>query len=108
MNSTFSESISDRFGAITATEVIEHMENPRHFLRQCRKLLKAGGKIFISTPNIDGTMAKAYYVRTGNFWMFSDEYYNSVGHITPISKWLLLKSLEEAGFRVSKVDSFAD
>jgi hypothetical protein len=83
------------------------MENPRHFLRQCRLLLKEGGKIFITTPNIDSMMAKAYYVRTGTFWMFSDDYYHSVGHITPVSKWLLSKSLEETGFRVSETGSFA-
>ncbi len=108
LNSDFSETIPGKFDAISATEIIEHLDNPRHFLLQCRKLLKDSGKIFITTPNIDSPMAKAYYVRTGTFWMFSDEYYNGVGHITPISRWLLLKALGEVGFQVLRVDSLAD
>jgi 2-polyprenyl-3-methyl-5-hydroxy-6-metoxy-1,4-benzoquinol methylase len=108
LNSNFSEVFPDKFDAITATEIIEHVENPRHFLRQCRNLLNDGGKIFITTPNIDSPMARAFYVRTGNFWLFTDRLYHSVGHITPVSKWVLLKAMDEAGFQVLKVESLAD
>jgi cyclopropane fatty-acyl-phospholipid synthase-like methyltransferase len=108
LNSDFSKVFSDKFDAISATEIVEHIENPRHFFRQCRALLKDSGKLFLTTPNIDSPMAKAYFVRTGHFWMFSDGDYDGVGHITPISKWLLLKSLQEAGFRVRRLESVGD
>jgi 2-polyprenyl-3-methyl-5-hydroxy-6-metoxy-1,4-benzoquinol methylase len=108
LNTDFAKAFPAKFDAISATELIEHVENPRHFLRQCRALLNDGGKIFLTTPNIDSAMAKAYYVRTGNFWMFSDGDYEGVGHVTPISKWLLLKSLQEAGFSVRTLESIGD
>jgi len=108
LNSDFSQDATKQLDAICATEVIEHLENPRHFIRQCKALLKNGGKIFITTPNVDSPMAKAYLTRTGRFWMFSEGYYEGVGHITPIPKWVLSKALTEAGFKILSVDSIGD
>src|SRR5262245_13662669 len=34
-----------------AIEVIEHLENPRHFVRELKRVLKPGGFGFMSTPN---------------------------------------------------------
>jgi 2-polyprenyl-3-methyl-5-hydroxy-6-metoxy-1,4-benzoquinol methylase len=35
LNQNFADVFTERFAAIAATEIIEHIENPRHFLRQC-------------------------------------------------------------------------
>ena len=40
------------FDVVTATEVIEHLENPRLFLRDINRVLKPGGLCVLSTPNI--------------------------------------------------------
>jgi 2-polyprenyl-3-methyl-5-hydroxy-6-metoxy-1,4-benzoquinol methylase len=32
-------------------EVIEHIENPRHFMREMKRIIKPGGYGFVSTPN---------------------------------------------------------
>mgnify|MGYP000552705285 CR=1 FL=1 len=40
-----------RFDAIVAGDVIEHVNNPGLFLENCRKHLKAGGLLLITTPN---------------------------------------------------------
>src|SRR5689334_4737966 len=32
----------DHFDVVCAVEIIEHLENPRHFLRECRRTLKPG------------------------------------------------------------------
>jgi 2-polyprenyl-3-methyl-5-hydroxy-6-metoxy-1,4-benzoquinol methylase len=38
LNDDFSSAYSQRFQAIIASEIIEHLENPRHFARECFKL----------------------------------------------------------------------
>jgi SAM-dependent methyltransferase len=103
LNHCFAGVIGRQFDAVTAIEIIEHLENPRLFLRQCFALLKAGGKLLLSTPNIDSAVAKAVWVRTGMFSWFGDEDYASHGHITPIPAWVLGKAAAEAGFRILRL-----
>ena len=45
------ESWADRFDAVVAFEVIEHMAHPDHFLAAMATLLKPGGVLFVTTPN---------------------------------------------------------
>ncbi len=42
---------SRRFDAIVAGEVLEHLENPYRFVRDCREVLRPGGCLVLSTPN---------------------------------------------------------
>lgn len=39
------------FDYIVIGEIIEHVENPSEFLRECKRVLKTGGKIIGCTPN---------------------------------------------------------
>jgi SAM-dependent methyltransferase len=39
---------------ITAFELIEHLFDPNHFLDGCRRALRPGGLLVLSTPNIRG------------------------------------------------------
>lgn len=41
----------NQFDAIYAKEVIEHFPEPALFLKQVKKILKSGGKVWMSTPN---------------------------------------------------------
>lgn len=40
------------FDNIVAGEFIEHIENPVFFLKECHRVLKSGGRLIITTPNI--------------------------------------------------------
>ena len=44
----------DYFDYITMDQVLEHIQNPVHFLADVMKVLKPGGFIIISTPNVKG------------------------------------------------------
>ena len=61
------ETVSEKFkkyefGAVSRVEMIEHLENPRHALRQIKSLLKDEGILFIPTLN-----ASKFYSRLGFF-----------------------------------------
>ncbi|MDE2150637.1 MAG: methyltransferase domain-containing protein, partial [Gammaproteobacteria bacterium] len=53
LNADFAAAYDNRFQAIVASEIIEHLENPRHFARQCDRLLAPGGRMVLTTPNIE-------------------------------------------------------
>src|SRR5262249_16343734 len=44
---------------VAAVETIEHLENPRSFLRELNRLLKPGGWAAVSTPNQLSLLSKA-------------------------------------------------
>jgi 2-polyprenyl-3-methyl-5-hydroxy-6-metoxy-1,4-benzoquinol methylase len=43
----------NRFDALTLNHVIEHVPDPAGTLKECRRILKSNGKLFIATPNIE-------------------------------------------------------
>ena len=106
LNKDFSNNFEGSADILCAVEIIEHIENPRHFLRECKKLLSDNGKLVITTPNIDSARSKIDFVLEGTFHMFRDSSYRSSGHITPISNWQLEKMIEETGMRVIKHNTY--
>jgi 2-polyprenyl-3-methyl-5-hydroxy-6-metoxy-1,4-benzoquinol methylase len=100
LNSDFAAGLPRGLQVVTALELIEHLENPRHFLRQVRALLPVGGQLLLSTPNIANPVSQALFLRTGQFQWFREADYREQGHITPLSPWVLEKALAEAGFVV--------
>ena len=39
------------FDAVAATEVLEHLDEPERMLRETRRVLRPGGRFFLTTPN---------------------------------------------------------
>jgi len=92
------------FDLVTATEVIEHMENPRLFLRELSRVLRPGGVCVLSTPNVLNLNSRLRYLWFGFPDLFGplplgDRVVEScAGHISPLSYFYLHHSLQEAGF----------
>ena len=49
-----------KYSVVTASHVIEHVPDPVSFLSQCRRLLDAGGRVVIRTPNLDSLGHRKY------------------------------------------------
>jgi 2-polyprenyl-3-methyl-5-hydroxy-6-metoxy-1,4-benzoquinol methylase len=98
LNRDFAADLAQAFDAVIALELVEHLENPHHFLRQCFALLKPGGTLVISTPNLANPVSQAMFVRGGVFQWFRDEDHREQGHIAPISPIVLRRCWNEAGF----------
>jgi cyclopropane fatty-acyl-phospholipid synthase-like methyltransferase len=100
LNAPFAAQWPQGFDAVMALEIAEHLENPRHMLREIRALLPPGGQLVLSTPNIANPVSQALFMRRGQFQWFRDADYREQGHITPLSPWMLEKALGEAGFAI--------
>ena len=98
INEPLPPAIEGQFDGVTAMELIEHLENPRHLIRQCANALKPGGMLIVTTPNIGSAISIAQYIRTGEFRWFADENYRREGHITPVPLATLRLAFQEAGF----------
>jgi len=88
LDQPFAGSIA-KFGAdssydlITAVEVLEHLENPSHFLRECRKLLAVpAGRLLVTSPNVECVPGRLKFMLTGNLRHFDE--HGDPTHITPI------------------------
>lgn len=108
LNEAFSTAYSKRFQAIVASEIIEHLENPRHFARECFKILESGGRMILSTPNVENAASKASFIRSGSFLWFTEQDYTEQGHMTPLTQWQIHKIFTEAGFRFLWAGSFGE
>ncbi len=76
------------FDAVVATEVIEHLENPLHFLRHALSCVASGGILCISSPNVANAYSVLKILLTGIPSMF-ERSPKPFGHITPISPFLM-------------------
>lgn len=79
-----------------STECIEHVENPRHFLREMARIVVLGGYVFISTPNNHSLSSKITFMISGQHRLFQSASYPA--HITPLLKCDFERMGREVGF----------
>lgn len=60
---------------VAALETIEHLENPRAFCRELARILKPGGWLVMSTPNLLSLLSLLCLVVRNRFVAFQDAYY---------------------------------
>ena len=101
LDSEFAASIiaeHGKFDAVAAIEIVEHLENPFRFIRQCAELLKPNGLMFLTTPNVEAVNSRLIFFYSGRLTSFGAYETVRPAHITPIFKWKMEMMLEEAGF----------
>ncbi len=100
LNQTFPFADAE-FDYVVAAEVIEHVENPWFFLREIHRIIKPGGTVVLSTPNLHNWYVRLYFALTSRLFNFMSSY-EKIGHITPIFAWNL-ERMAEGRFLVEKI-----
>jgi SAM-dependent methyltransferase len=85
------------FDALFLLELIEHTESPFGVIRKCVNLVKPGGYLFISTPNVDSDISRAWFLLTGRHWYYEDQNVTGDGHITPVHDFQLKYLFDDLG-----------
>jgi len=85
---------SNSFDVVLASHLIEHLNDPRSFLTEVRRILKSTGCVFITTPNISGFQARLY----GGRWRSA-----IFDHLYLFSIRTLTKLLKSTGFKIKKI-----
>lgn len=84
--------------AVVSLEVLEHLENPWQFGRACARLVKPGGVLIVSTPNIESSRSRVEFLLRGEFRYFTRKDYEGIGHRTALTAAMLRRVFECAGF----------
>jgi SAM-dependent methyltransferase len=85
------------YDVVFAIEVIEHLENPRAFVRYAVRHLKPGGTLVVTTVNVLSLTSVATLILQGAFREFRDGVGMYPAHITPVSPLDAVRVMREAG-----------
>jgi SAM-dependent methyltransferase len=86
LNMPWSLYADGNFDALTALEVIEHLMNVGLFLSESSRILKPGGKLFLSTPNILFLKSRLTFLIKGHHHGFGISNTDSgMEHILPLT-----------------------
>ena len=77
-------SISEKYDLVVAVEIIEHLNNPWKYLSDCLSVLKVGGIIVLSTPNVSSFPSRLRFFMRGTLLAYEKSDL-AHGHITPLS-----------------------
>jgi 2-polyprenyl-3-methyl-5-hydroxy-6-metoxy-1,4-benzoquinol methylase len=89
---------------VCSAEVIEHLENPRAFVRELVRLTKPGGLIIITTPNQLSILSKLTLILKNEFNAFQEAPGLYPSHITALLEIDLIRIFKECGLTNIEVD----
>jgi 2-polyprenyl-3-methyl-5-hydroxy-6-metoxy-1,4-benzoquinol methylase len=81
---------SHHFDAVVLFEVLEHLEDPQAYLVECRRILRAGGVVLLTTPNFGSLSQRLLAER----WRVVDP-----EHLVLFTKQGLRHVLKRTGFK---------
>ncbi len=89
--------------AVASLETIEHLENPRGFLRELARLAKPGGLVLVSTPHQLSWLSLATLLRRGEYNDFQARPGLYPAHITALLPVDLLRMAAECGLQEARI-----
>ena len=95
------------FDAVVCIDGIEHIERPFDFIKECQRIIRKGGVLIISTPNLTALRSRWRYLLTGFHQgeksPLDESHYTPYHHLTLVSFPELRYRLHANGFRVAAV-----
>jgi len=83
---------AESFDAIHAGELLEHLEHPMGFLRNCLATLRPGGILVLSTPNPNSPWERLLTLTLSRKFFYAHD------HVCLYPQRWLIRMLERAGF----------
>jgi len=90
---------SNLFDVVNAGEIIEHLERPIDFLRECLALLSDGGALVLSTPNPHSIFESLLNIT------LNERYFYTADHVMLFPQRWLKRMLRVAGF--SRIEMYS-
>jgi SAM-dependent methyltransferase len=87
----------DYADVVASVETIEHLENPRAFMRQLARVVKPGGVVIVSTPNQLSLLSKLTLLVKNQFNAFQEAPGLYPAHLTALLEIDLLRIARECG-----------
>lgn len=100
LNEDFHDKWNEKFDLVVAIEILEHLHDPRHFIRNCLELVKPNGYLLVTSPNTESWLSRIRFLRDGHFLWFDESDYDGYGHVTPIFTWQVRQICRELGAEV--------
>jgi 2-polyprenyl-3-methyl-5-hydroxy-6-metoxy-1,4-benzoquinol methylase len=88
------------FDAVTLIEVLEHLNDPRPLLAECRRILRPGGIVMATTPNAESWTARAMGARWEVFSLSA-----MGGHVSFFNPASLRLLAERTGFELARLET---
>lgn len=85
--------LDDCADAVVAVETIEHLKNPRAFMRELVRMAKPGGWVLVTTPNQLSLLSLATLIVKKRFAAFQDAHYPA--HLTALLEIDLIRIAAE-------------
>ncbi len=89
---------------VCAVEVIEHLENPRAFVRELVRLAKPGGLVIVTTPNQLSWLSKLTLILKNQFNAFQEAPGLYPAHITALLEIDLIRIFYESALTNIQID----
>ena len=90
------------FDLVLCGDVLEHLREPEAFLARIRPLIRPGGRLVLSTPNV-ANWALRLGLLAGR-WTYSDRGLLDRTHVHLFTRRTLVETLGRAGYRIETFD----
>ena len=96
-----------QFDAVVSIDGIEHLQQPFGFVRECARILRGGGSLIVSTPNISSLRSRWRWMLTGFHNKcknpLNEERPSPLDHLSMISFPQLRHMLHTSAFRLTSI-----
>jgi 2-polyprenyl-3-methyl-5-hydroxy-6-metoxy-1,4-benzoquinol methylase len=92
---------SSLFDAVFAGEVIEHLVDTDLFIKEINRVLKLGGKLILTTPNLT-SLENRIRILLGVYPVWVDYRLGGAGHVRAYTPRVLKQQLRQHGFKIEK------
>jgi len=95
------------FDLAVSVEGIEHLENPSFFLRELDRVVRPGGKVVLTTPNVNGFRARLKVFLDGfpPFFNPVSDREKASGHLLPVDLVFLNGALAKTGLTLARLSA---